>query len=117
MPLRKTSLACAAVSHLVALLQSLRYGCTLHSMNVRGAAINPPNRFIPLEYVADPDCPPEEAPAPRTQFFVDRSRSIVMTNDSPDVGFTHSVNPYRGCEHGCAYCYARPYHEYLGFSA
>jgi DNA repair photolyase len=86
-------------------------------MNVRGADINPPNRFIPLEYVADPECAPEDRPAPRTQFFVDYSRSIVAQNDSPDIGFTHSVNPYRGCEHGCAYCYARPYHEYLGFSA
>jgi DNA repair photolyase len=86
-------------------------------MNVRGAAINPPNRFIPLEYVADPDCPQDDAPAPRTQFYVDHSRSIITTNDSPDVGFSHSVNPYRGCEHGCAYCYARPYHEYLGLSA
>ena len=86
-------------------------------MNVRGSSINPPNRFIPLNYVPDPDCPPEDAPAPRTQFYVDHSRSIIATNDSPDVGFTHSVNPYRGCEHGCAYCYARPYHEYLGFSA
>jgi DNA repair photolyase len=86
-------------------------------MNVRGAASNPPNRFIPLEYVADPECPPEDAPAPRTQFFTDHSRSIIASNDSPDLGFTHSVNPYRGCEHGCAYCYARPYHEYLGFSA
>jgi DNA repair photolyase len=86
-------------------------------MNIRGAASNPLNRFIPLEYVPDPECTPENAPNPRTQFFVDHSRSIIANNDSPDIGFTHSVNPYRGCEHGCAYCYARPYHEYLGFSA
>lgn len=84
---------------------------------MRGSSINTPNRFIPLEYVRDDDCPPDEAPLPRTQFLVDHSRSIVASNDSPDLGFTHSVNPYRGCEHGCAYCYARPYHEYLGFSA
>jgi DNA repair photolyase len=84
---------------------------------MRGSAINPANRFIPLQYVADPDCPPDDAPAPRTQFYADHSRSIITTNDSPDVGFSHSVNPYRGCEHGCAYCYARPYHEYLGLSA
>ena len=70
-------------------------------MNVRGAASNPPNRFIPLEYVPDPECPPDGAPTPRTQFFVDHSRSIIANNDSPDIGFTHSVNPYRGCEHGC----------------
>ncbi len=89
----------------------------LYTIRMRGAALNPPNRFIPLTYAADPDCPPEESPLPRTQFLVDHSRSIIAVNDSPDVGFTHSVNPYRGCEHGCAYCYARPYHEYLGFSA
>jgi DNA repair photolyase len=83
----------------------------------RGAADNPPNRFIPLHYAADPDCPPDDAPAPHTQFLRDATRTIIATNDSPDVGFTHSVNPYRGCEHGCAYCYARPFHEYLGFSA
>jgi DNA repair photolyase len=47
----------------------------------------------------------------------DDTRSIIATNDSPDVGFAASINPYRGCEHGCPYCYARPTHEYLGFSA
>jgi DNA repair photolyase len=83
----------------------------------RGAADNPPNRFVPLHYAADPDCPPDDAPAPSTQFLRDATRTIIATNDSPDVGFSHSVNPYRGCEHGCAYCYARPFHEYLGFSA
>ncbi len=83
----------------------------------RGAADNPPNRFIPLHYAPDPDCPPDDAPAPATQFYRDATRSIIASNDSPDVGFTHSVNPYRGCEHGCAYCYARPFHEYLGLSA
>src|ERR1700748_840399 len=83
----------------------------------RGATDNPPNRFVPLHYAADPDCPPDDAPAPCTQFLRDSTRTIIATNDSPDVGFTHSVNPYRGCEHGCAYCYARPFHEYLGFSS
>ncbi len=53
----------------------------------------------------------------QTEYFVDTSRSIVATNDSPDVGFSHSVNAYRGCSHGCIYCYARPGHEYLGMSA
>ncbi len=52
-----------------------------------------------------------------TQYFVDSSRSILAENESPDVGFRFSLNPYRGCEHGCIYCYARPTHEYLGFSA
>lgn len=58
----------------------------------------------------------EEIQAP-TQIFKDTSRSILSFNDSPDVGFAASLNPYRGCEHGCIYCYARPTHEYLGLSA
>src|SRR5690606_18595511 len=62
----------------------------------------------------DPDFEPKR---PKTEYLRDDSRSIISTNRSPDIGFTHSLNPYRGCEHGCAYCYARPYHEYLGFSA
>jgi len=83
----------------------------------RGASINPPNRFEPLILEPDPDCPPEERPHPRTQFFFDASESILSRNDSPDVPFTYGLNPYRGCEHGCAYCFARPYHEYLGWSS
>jgi DNA repair photolyase len=55
--------------------------------------------------------------APQTVFLADSSRTIIATNTSPDVAFDASVNPYRGCEHGCIYCYARPTHEYLGFSA
>lgn len=57
---------------------------------------------------------PERVP---TELLRDGSKSIIATNDSPDVGFSASINPYRGCEHGCIYCYARPSHEYLGFSA
>ncbi len=87
------------------------------SIRGRGAADNPPNRFQPLARVPLPDLDPNDAPAPNSQFFRDNSKSIIATNDSPDVGFTHSLNPYRGCEHGCIYCYARPTHEYLGFSA
>src|SRR5580704_961983 len=83
----------------------------------RGAADNPPNRFERLHYEPDEDGAPDERPAPATQFFKDATASIIATNDSPDVGFNASFNPYRGCEHGCVYCYARPYHEYLGFSA
>jgi DNA repair photolyase len=83
----------------------------------RGAADNPANRFDRLHYEADPDLDPAEQPAPRTQFLRDATRSIITSNDSPDVGFGFSLNPYRGCEHGCSYCYARPTHEYLGFSA
>jgi len=59
----------------------------------------------------------EEPHAPGTQVFVDRTRSIFSHNQSPDVPFDTSLNPYRGCEHGCSYCYARPTHEYLGWSA
>jgi DNA repair photolyase len=53
----------------------------------------------------------------RTQIIPDTNRSIISTNDSPDVGMETTLNPYRGCEHGCIYCYARPGHEYLGLSA
>jgi DNA repair photolyase len=83
----------------------------------RGAALNPHNRFERLRYDPDPDADGSEDPAPTTQFFKDTTRSIIATNDSPDVGFSASINPYRGCENGCIYCYARPTHEYLGFSA
>lgn len=58
-----------------------------------------------------------EFPKATTQFFKDHASTVITHNTSPDVGFEASLNPYRGCEHGCAYCYARPYHEYLGFSA
>src|SRR5438045_211759 len=83
----------------------------------RGAAINPLNRFERLQVEIDPDCPAEERPHPRTQFFEDASESLLTKNDSPDVGFEYGLNSYRGCEHGCSYCFARPYHEYLGWSS
>jgi DNA repair photolyase len=83
----------------------------------RGAGSNPPNRFEQLTLERDADWDPEQDPLPRTQFFRDRSSSIISYNNSPDLGFETSLNPYRGCEHGCIYCYARPTHEYLGFSA
>jgi DNA repair photolyase len=86
------------------------------SLKGRGASDNPANRFERLHYEPSEDGPIDERPAPATQFFKDRSQSIIATNDSPDVGFNASINPYRGCEHGCIYCYARPYHEYLGMS-
>lgn len=79
--------------------------------------MNPPNRFERLRLAADPDCPPEERPNPKTQFMIDATESMLTKNDSPDVGFSWGLNSYRGCEHGCAYCFARPYHEYLGFSS
>jgi DNA repair photolyase len=83
----------------------------------RGAAENPPNRFEKIHLERDEDWNPDEDPLPRTQFLKDSSKTIIAYNDSPDIGFEASVNPYRGCEHGCIYCYARPFHEYLGFSS
>src|SRR5450432_4004470 len=84
----------------------------------RGTAENPANRFEQIALEANGELlDAEEMPAPTTQFFRDHSRSIIATNDSPDVGFETSVNAYRGCEHGCIYCFARPFHEYLGLSA
>lgn len=83
----------------------------------RGAGVNPPNRFERLHVEPDPDAEPEERASPRTQFFHDATESILAKNDSPDVGFSYGINAYRGCEHGCAYCFARPYHEYLGWSS
>jgi DNA repair photolyase len=83
----------------------------------RGAAINPPNRFERLHLEIDPDCPPEERPNPRTTYYFDHTRTLLTENDSPDVPFSIGLNAYRGCEHGCAYCFARPYHEYLGWSS
>lgn len=83
----------------------------------RGAASNPANRFEKIVYEPDRDWSDAEDPSPATEFLKDSSRSFITYNDSPDVGFDASINPYRGCEHGCIYCYARPTHEYLGFSA
>jgi len=83
----------------------------------RGAAINPPNRFDRIVYEDDPEAADPDEPGPKTEFFDDASRSILARNESPDVGFDVSINPYRGCEHGCPYCFARPTHETLGFSS
>jgi DNA repair photolyase len=89
----------------------------------RGSPLRPPNRFgethaePDLEQVADdPDQLADLAVSPTT-YLPDASRSIISENDSPDLPFRYSLNPYRGCQHGCAYCYARPTHEYLGLSA
>lgn len=86
----------------------------------RGAATNPPNRFErrSVEPTAEEAAAQADAVSSlETRLLDDPSRRILATNQSPDVGFDVSLNPYRGCEHSCVYCYARPTHEYLGFSA
>lgn len=90
----------------------------------RGTVSAPGNRFESLHVESDPGAweeiaatdPDFELSRPETVVLKDESQSIVTRNHSPDIGFDFSLNPYRGCEHGCAYCYARPYHEYLGFN-
>jgi DNA repair photolyase len=89
----------------------------------RGVNWNPPNRFEKIELEADFDQVEgvdeyfDNLAHPQTHYYLDATKTIITKNDSPDVGFTHSINPYRGCSHGCVYCYARPTHEWLGFSA
>lgn len=87
----------------------------LHARKGRGAITNPSGRFERLDatYEPEPDAPEQI----KTQFFADRTKNIIAYNDSPDIGFNASLNPYRGCEHGCIYCFARPTHEYLGLSS
>jgi DNA repair photolyase len=83
----------------------------------RGAAHNPKNRFRDTELSYDVDEQTGQLDRPKTQLLRDHTKKIISTNDSPDIPFEVSVNPYRGCEHGCVYCYARPTHEFLGMSA
>ena len=82
----------------------------------RGTSEDPPNRFETVR-VDQIDCQDPESPSPRTRILYDATREVLSTNRSPDVPFDQGLNPYRGCEHGCSYCYARQYHEYLGFSS
>ncbi len=88
----------------------------------RGAGVNPPNRFERVRTDEDLEQldASEVSDEPRrvaTVFLPNESRRLITENDSPDVPFRYSINPYRGCEHGCAYCYARPGHETLGMNA
>lgn len=83
----------------------------------RGTALNPANRFELVHVAAEGDYFDPSEPPPPTELYWDDSKSIISWNNSPDLPFDAAVNPYRGCEHGCIYCYARPYHEYLGLSA
>jgi DNA repair photolyase len=86
----------------------------------RGATLNPEGRFEKASREAFDDGwskPLDDEPGrPRTIVTAERDKSIISKNDSPDIPFTLSINPYRGCEHGCIYCYARPSHAYLNLS-
>ncbi|MGH8192541.1 MAG: PA0069 family radical SAM protein [Rhodanobacteraceae bacterium] len=91
------------------------------SIKGRGAASNPEGRFEPVRHHSEDDgwqsaLLDEQAPRPRTEVTEECARSIISRNDSPDVPFEQSINPYRGCEHGCVYCFARPSHSYLNLS-
>jgi len=89
------------------------------NMKGRGTTLAIKNRFerLTVEKFDDGWETAEEPVATETRFYDDNSKTLLSKNDSPDVGFTYSINPYRGCEHGCVYCYARPSHEYLGMNA
>ena len=84
----------------------------------RGSEANRSGRYEPLQKVDVDDGwnTLDELPPLKTEVQVERPRRIISTNDSPDIGFSQSTNPYRGCEHGCTYCFARPTHAYLGLS-
>ena len=83
----------------------------------RGSSDNPENRFESTHIEYDLDEETGEKPGRETKLYADETKNIISTNNSPDIPFGASINPYRGCEHGCIYCYARPTHEFLGFSA
>ncbi|MFN4206819.1 MAG: PA0069 family radical SAM protein [Agrobacterium albertimagni] len=85
----------------------------------RAAGINPAGRFESQERVAFDDGwhTLEDMPPFRTEVQVEKPRTVITRNDSPDIPFDRSINPYRGCEHGCIYCFARPTHSYMGLSA
>jgi DNA repair photolyase len=84
----------------------------------RGATINPGGRYEPAERIDEDDGWGSlgELPPFKTEISVEKPRTIITRNDSPDISFDRSINPYRGCEHGCVYCFARPSHAYLGLS-
>jgi DNA repair photolyase len=85
----------------------------------RGAGMNPTGRFeAESRHVYDDGCETiEDLPPFKTEVQIEKPRTIITRNDSPDISFDRSINPYRGCEHGCIYCFARPTHSYMGLSA
>ena len=105
------------------------YSHPIHFHKGRGALSNPDSRFDAFQREAlapeQQDWPGDEEemlaqeqgpPRPKTKVIQQQARSIISRNQSPDIGFEQSINPYQGCEHGCVYCYARPTHAYLGLS-
>ena len=88
-------------------------GATLNRQRTR---FNLPSTEADVDWLDARDQIDGEAPKLRTSVTVERPRTIITRNQSPDIGFDRSINAYRGCEHGCIYCYARPYHSYLNLS-
>ncbi len=85
-----------------------------HAPRGRGTSYNPANRFVGVAFHADPEDAPDRVP---TEYFEDHARTVLTRNDSPDIPLGASLNPYRGCSHGCPYCFARPSHEYFDLGA
>jgi DNA repair photolyase len=93
----------------------------IKALKGRGAASNPEGRFESIRHHAEDDgwqslLLDEQASRPRTEVTEERARSVITRNDSPDIHFSQALNPYRGCEHGCIYCFARPSHSYINLS-
>ena len=100
------------------LLGAGRYTALAQMNHGRGSKINPSGRFELLqdELVDDGWDSLAEMPRLKTEIFTETPKTIINRNQSPDISFDRSINPYRGCEHGCVYCYARPAHSYMGLS-
>ncbi len=107
-----------AASRLARSQPGIREGVDAERRRGRGAAINPSGRFEPISrHVFDDGWQTiDELPPFKTEVQVEKPRTIITRNESPDISFDRSINPYRGCEHGCVYCFARPSHAYMGLS-
>ena len=99
-------------------LKAARFAALPQHQRGRGAAVNMPGRYETHRHQLFDDGwqTLDDLPPLKTTVFEETPKKIITTNDSPDISFKHSINPYRGCEHGCAYCYARPTHAYMGLS-